>query len=116
MEKLIEDVLINLLQLLGAGVLSLVGYYVYHSATYKRIEKIVLAVEKKSPVLDKLIEAIKSDAEKLLASPEAKDATAQAIVNVLEKHGIKDITIADVQKEINTLESNGQEVIKDVQK
>ncbi|GAY79089.1 hypothetical protein [Sporolactobacillus inulinus] len=113
MEKLIEDVLIDVLQLLAVGVLSLIGYYVYHSATYKQLEKLVLAVEKKSPVLDTLIDKVKADAEKLLDSQEAKDATAQAIVDVLKKKGLKNVTADEVAKVIDELKAKGTEAVKE---
>ncbi|MCQ2010528.1 hypothetical protein NOM01_10925 [Sporolactobacillus sp. STSJ-5] len=105
MEKIIEDVLVDLLQLLGIGVLSVIGYYVYHSATYKKLEKLVLIAEKKSPVLESLVEKVKTDAEKLLSSQEAKDATAQAIATVLQKKGLP-VTEDNVKKVIDALESD----------
>ncbi|MFX3616525.1 MAG: hypothetical protein ACE3JK_03285 [Sporolactobacillus sp.] len=110
MEKIIEDVLLDLLQLVGVGVVSLVGYYIYHSATLKKLEKYVLAVEKKSPVLETVIEKVRTDAEKLLDSQDAKDATASAIAALLQKKGLKNVTEADVEKAINVLE-NGEEAV-----
>jgi hypothetical protein len=109
MEKIIDDVLLDLLQFVGVGVLSLVGYYIYHSATLKKLEKYVLAVEKKSPVLETVIGKVRTDAEKLLDSQEAKDATAQAVATILQKKGLN-VTEAEVANAINVLESGTQEV------
>ncbi|MFX3617998.1 MAG: hypothetical protein ACE3JK_10765 [Sporolactobacillus sp.] len=108
MEKIIEDVLLDLLQVAGLGIVSLIGYYIYHSAALKRLEKYVVAIEKKSPVLETVIEKIKTDAEKLLDSQEAKDATASAIATLLQKKGLKNVTEAEVTKAINALESGGE--------
>lgn len=107
MEKIIEDVLFDLLQLVGVGVVSLVGYYIYHSAALKKLEKYVTAIEKKSPVLETVIAKVKTDAEKLLDSQEAKDATVQAITAILQKK-MKNVTETDVEKAINALESGGE--------
>ncbi|MFT8710101.1 MAG: hypothetical protein ABF820_11805 [Sporolactobacillus sp.] len=110
MEKLIEDVLVDLLQLLGVGVLSLISYFIYHSATMKKLEKYVLAIEKQTPVLDKIVGKIKSDAQALLENKDTKVALASAVAKVLNKKGVS-VTEEKVAQVIDSLEANGEAAV-----
>lgn len=107
MEKLIEDVLVDLLQLLGVGVLSLISYFIYHSAMLKKLEKYVFAVEKQTPVLDKIVGKIKDDAQALLDNEETKTAIEASIAKLLQQKGLP-VTQENVSKVINTLEGNAE--------
>lgn len=112
MEKLIEDVLVDLLQLLGVGVLSFISYFIYHSATLKKLEKYVLAIEKQTPVLDKIVGKIKSDAQALLENDDTKVALASAVAKVLNKKGVN-VTEEKVAQVIDSLEANGEAAVKE---
>ncbi|MFX3619563.1 MAG: hypothetical protein ACE3JK_18890 [Sporolactobacillus sp.] len=104
MEKIIEDVLVDVLQLLGVGVLSLVSYFIYHSATLKKLEKYVMAIEKQTPVLDKIVGKIKNDAQALLENDETKTAIESSVAKLLQQKGLP-VTAENVAKVIDTLGS-----------
>jgi hypothetical protein len=112
MEKLIEDVLIDVLQLLGVGVLSLVSYFIYHSATLKKLEKYVLAIEKQTPVLDKIVGKIKDDAQALLENEETKAAIEASVAKLLQQKGLS-VTQENVAKVIDSLEEGSNEAVKE---
>ncbi|MDF2519034.1 MAG: hypothetical protein K0R59_4330 [Sphingobacterium sp.] len=115
MEKLIEDVLIDVLQLLGVGVLSLISYFIYHSATLKKLEKYVLAIEKQTPVLDKIVGKIKDDAQALLDNEETKAAIEASVAKLLQQKGLP-VTQENVAKVIDTLEDNAKQGAETVKK
>jgi len=115
MEKLIEDVLIDVLQLLGVGVLSLISYFIYHSATLKKLEKYVLAIEKQTPVLDKIVGKIKSDAQALLDNEETKTAIETSVAKLLQQKGLP-VTQENVAKVIEALEGDTKQEADPVKK
>lgn len=108
MEKLIENVLVDLLQLLSVGVLSLISYFIYHSAALKKLEKYILAIEKQTPVLDKIVGKIKEDSQALLDNQDTKTAIEASVAKLLQQKGLP-VTADNVAKVIDALDGSAEQ-------